>query len=137
MERGELLLSRNQEFTNKTIDITRFFCYNNRRSEFVSAKETRKETSMNITNGMKALKSSWENYRHSDPVIVKKTFSMKDVVYRKNTPECEIWRSEVHFDRDIYMIFLVLAASGAVMYFTVRKLLKKCRECTPDPTCCK
>ena len=81
---------------------------------------------MNITNGKKRLQSAWNKFQNSDPVVVRKTFSMKDVVYRKNTPECEIWRSEVHFDRDIYMIFLVLAVSGAVTYVAARKLWKKC-----------
>lgn len=92
---------------------------------------------MNITNGKNTLKSAWDNFRHSDPVVVRKTFSMKDVVYRKNTPECEIWRSEVHFDRDIYMIFLVLAVSGAVTYVAARRLFKKCRGRVADSVCCK
>ena len=92
---------------------------------------------MNITNGKNAIKSAWDNFRHSDPVVVRKSFSMKDVVYRKNTPDCEIWRSEVHFDRDIYMIFLVLAVSGAVTYVAVRRLLKKCMGCTAEHACCK
>ncbi len=88
--------------------------------------QARKETSMNITNSKKKLQNAWNNFRESDPVVVRKSFSMKDVVYRKNSPECEIWRSEVHFDRDIYMIFLVLAVSGAVTYVTARRLWKKC-----------
>ena len=92
---------------------------------------------MNITNGKNAIKSAWDNFRHSDPGVVRKSFSMKDVVYRKNTPDCEIWRSEVHFDRDIYMIFLVLAVSGAVTYVAVRRLLKKCSKCVSSSACCK
>ena len=91
---------------------------------------------MNITNGKKKLQSAWNSFQHSDPVVVRKTFSMKDVVYRKNSPECEIWRSEVHFDRDIYMIFLVLVISGAVTCVAVRRLWKKCFRCDAETVRC-
>ncbi|MBR4934104.1 MAG: hypothetical protein IKZ03_06565 [Clostridia bacterium] len=92
---------------------------------------------MNITNGKKKLQSAWNSFLHSDPVVLRKTFSMKDVVYRKDSPECEIWRSEVHFDRDIYMIFLVLAFSGTVTYVAARRLWKKCKKCCSDHEACK
>jgi len=55
-----------------------------------------------------------KDYKKSDHLMMRKTFSMKDVLYRKNAPAKELWRSEVAFD-----VKFCLLAAGVVLAFMV------------------
>lgn len=55
-----------------------------------------------------------KDYKKSDHLMMRKTFSMKDVLYRKNAPAKELWRSEVAFDVS-FCLLAVAAVSAFVL----------------------
>ena len=58
---------------------------------------------------------SWNAYKKSDPVMVRKSFQMKDVIYRKSSPGRELWHTEFSFDYDFYA--LIIAAVLVIIAF--------------------
>ena len=52
-----------------------------------------------------------KDYKKKDHLMVRKTFGMKDVLYRKSAPSRELWRSEVAFD--VRFCLLAVAAVSA------------------------
>ena len=55
--------------------------------------------------------------------MVKKTFAMKDVMYRKSSPGRELWHTEVSFDYDFYLLVLALVAALAVVGVVVCRVM--------------
>lgn len=63
----------------------------------------------------------WEDYKKSDPLMMRKSFSVKDVFYRKSKPGKELWRWELSFDCSFYVIVIAaIATLGAVVWFMHR-----------------
>ena len=69
---------------------------------------------MNINNMTKDVTEAIKDYKKSDHLMMRKTFSMKDVLYRKNAPAKELWRSEVSFDVS-FCLLAVAAVSAFVL----------------------
>ena len=65
---------------------------------------------MNINDMTKDVEQALKSYKKSDHMMIRKTFQMKDVLYRKSAPSHEVWRSEVAFD-----VNFCLLAAGAVL----------------------
>ena len=72
------------------------------------------------------MQNALNSLKKADPIIVRKTFSMKDTVYRKSSPSCEMFHSEMEFDHDIYLVFVILAVAGIITYAAVHRLMKRC-----------
>jgi len=45
-----------------------------------------------------------------NPLIVRKKFQMKDVYFRRDLPEQEVFRCELAFDTELYVLLLIAAA---------------------------
>ena len=45
-----------------------------------------------------------------NPLIVRKKFQMKDVYFRRDLPEREVFRCELAFDTELYVLLLIAAA---------------------------
>ncbi len=54
-----------------------------------------------------------DSYKESDPLLMRKKFSVKDVYFRRGCPEHEVFRFEIAFDTEIYVI-LAAVATGAI-----------------------
>lgn len=83
---------------------------------------------MNINKMTQDAEQLWTEYKKSDPIMLKKTFAMKDVFYRKNSPGHELWHTEVSFDYDFYFVALAagVAATAILMAFC-----RMCRSVRP------
>ncbi len=51
--------------------------------------------------------------KSQNPLMVRKKFAMKDVCFRRNTPEVEAFRFEVAFDVEVYAILILLTVLAA------------------------
>ena len=60
-----------------------------------------------------------------DALLVRKKFAMKDVCYRRNQPDCEVFRCELAFDVEMYVIFTMLAALGLWFAWRYARYRKK------------
>ena len=88
-----------------------------------SLRKAGKETSVNINKITSEAGEAWKSYKKKDPIMVKKTFAMKDVMYRKSSPGREIWHTEVSFDYDFYLlVFAIIAAAAAVSILMCRMM---------------
>lgn len=79
---------------------------------------------MNLTKVTNEAGEMWRSFKKKDPVMVKKTFSMKDVMYRKSSPGKEIWHTEVSFDYDFYLLVLALIAVTAAACVIMCKMTR-------------
>lgn len=57
--------------------------------------------------------------------MVRKSLALKDVGYRKHSPERELWHAELAFDYDFYLAVLVFVAALALSVFAMKKMMKK------------
>ena len=71
------------------------------------------------------------DYKKGDHLMVRKTFGMKDVVYKKSEPSRELWKSEVAFDVNFCLfavglvsVFIILCVFAAKMWHFVRRTAK-------------
>ena len=118
--RGSLFYPIPQEFTNKKIDIITDFCYNKIRSDFCFLRRVRgKRKGHFLKVNLKKLSHLSENvikeYKESDPVMVRKAVSVKDIGYRKDDPSRELWHAEMSLDHDFYLATLLIIAGGAIL----------------------
>ncbi len=81
---------------------------------------------MNIEKAAQNAENAWKTFKKSDPVMVRKSFSMKDTAYRKSTPGREVWHAEVSFEQDFYLALLILAAAGIISFVAVRRMWRSC-----------
>lgn len=79
---------------------------------------------MNINKVTHEAGEAWRSYKKKDPIMVKKTFAMKDVMYRKSSPGRELWHTEVSFDYDFYLLVLALVAALAVVGVVMCKMMR-------------
>ena len=56
-----------------------------------------------------------------NPLLVRKKFQMKDVYFRRDLPEREVFRCELAFDTEMYVLLLI---GAAVLFFGI------CRFCS-------
>ena len=78
--------------------------------------------------------SALDRFRADDPLLVRRKFQMKDVCYRKDCPEAELFRWEIAWDAEFTVLLLVLAAAAALFLLKTARLCrrfagrKKCRK---------
>ena len=53
-----------------------------------------------------------DSYKNSDPLIMRKKFSVCDTVYRRDLPEHELLRAELAYDTEFCVLTAVIAASA-------------------------
>jgi len=71
-----------------------------------------------VINTAQVTVEAFDNYKKSNPLLVRKQFQMKDVYFRRNSPKNEILKFELSFDFEQYVIVLLLIASG--MYIVLK-----------------
>ena len=69
---------------------------------------------------------AFDRFRKDNPLIVRKKFEMKDVFFRKDHPETELFRAELAFDTQLYVLLVVLGIGMVWLFYkTVRGLEKR------------
>ena len=80
---------------------------------------------MNIDKTIKQAENAYAAYKHGDPLMVRKTVALKDVGYRKSSPDKELWHAELSFDRDFYFALLVGAVAVTLISMAVCRGAKR------------
>ena len=80
---------------------------------------------MNIDKAIKDAENAYRAYLDGDPLMVRKTMSLRDVAYRKSSPDKEVWHAELSFDRDFCFAFLAGAAVAAIVGVAVCRGAKR------------
>ena len=61
------------------------------------------------------------SYKKNDPVMVKKYVSVKDVAYRKGSPERELWHAELTGEHDFYLMTILAVALVILLYAVCKR----------------
>jgi len=69
----------------------------------------------------KSVMKAAKDYKKSDHLMVRKTFGMKDVVYKKSAPSRELWKSEVAFDVNFCFVAVAAAAAFVILCAVLTK----------------
>lgn len=71
---------------------------------------------------VKEMTSVYDDFRKKHPakdaLCVRKKFAMKDVCFRKDAPDVEVFRWELAFDVELYALMLILCGAG--IWLTIR-----------------
>lgn len=67
------------------------------------------------------------DYKESDPVMVRKCISVKDVGFKKDDPSRELWHAEMSLDHDFYLATLVIAGAAIALSWGVCRIVKSVR----------
>ncbi len=84
---------------------------------------------MNINKTAKEASGLWKDYKRSNPIMLRKSFSMRDAFYRKNSPSKELWHTEVSFDIDQYLVIVALIAILVGLCLICRRATKRMSRC--------
>ncbi len=82
-------------------------------------------------NIVKQSSAAFDRFKNdTNPLMVRKKFQMKDVYFRRDFPEQEVFRCELAFDTELYVLLL---AAVALLVLLLCKLCratrpKKCRK---------
>ena len=52
--------------------------------------------------------SVYDGYKKQNPLMMRKKLSMKDVVYKKDEPDTELFRFELTWDTELYVLLAAL-----------------------------
>lgn len=63
-----------------------------------------------------------------NPLMVRKKFQMKDVYFRRDLPEQEVFRCELAFDTELYVLLLIAAALLLCMICRLCSAVSRARE---------
>ncbi len=63
-----------------------------------------------------------------NPLMVRKKFQMKDVYFRRDLPEKEVFRCELAFDTELYVLLLAAAAILVCVICKMCRAASKARD---------
>lgn len=70
-------------------------------------------------NIVKQSSAAFDRFKNdTNPLMVRKKFQMKDVYFRRDLPEQEVFRCELAFDTELYV--LVLAAVALLVWLSCK-----------------
>ncbi len=52
--------------------------------------------------------SVYDGYKKKNPLMMRKKMAIKDVVFRKNEPDCEVLRFELAWDTELYVLLAAM-----------------------------
>ncbi len=88
-------------------------------------------------NIVKQFSAAFEHFKNdTNPLMVRKKFQMKDVYFRRDLPEQEVFRCELAFDTELYVLLLAAAALSVLLVCRLCRAgrygyagrMKKCRK---------
>ncbi len=94
----------------------------------ISVSDRAKEAARDMTCVYKDFK---KHHCGKDALLVRKKFAMKDVCFRRDQPDVEVFRWELAFDVEMYVLLLILAGAGVWCMWHLsrwKKLHRKMRE---------
>ena len=96
-------------YLSRTTDKIRRFRYTD--SAGIFPQVYRKESQTVGNKLAKQTCAAFDRFRNdANPLIVRKKFQMKDVYFRRDLPEQEVFRCELAFDTELYVLLLIAAA---------------------------
>lgn len=101
-----------------------------------SMKKTLMLAEKKAKSAVRDMTSVYDDFRKKHPcrkdaLLVRKKFAMKDVCFRKDQPDAEVFRWELAFDVELYVLLLVLAGAGVWCmwkYAQCRKIRRRMQE---------
>ncbi len=100
---------RTRLYLFRTTDKMRGFRYTDSAGIFRKYIERNRRTVGNTL--AKQTSAAFDRFRNdANPLIVRKKFQMKDVYFRRDLPEREVFRCELAFDTELYVLLLIAAA---------------------------
>ena len=75
----------------------------------------------NAVQTFRSVSGAFDCFKNDNPLMMRKKFAMKDVFFRKDHPETELFRTEIAFDLELYVILIaLLVTSLCLLLKTVR-----------------
>ncbi|MBE6625971.1 MAG: hypothetical protein E7628_02145 [Ruminococcaceae bacterium] len=74
----------------------------------------------------RAATTAVKKYKKSNPLLVRKKMALKEVYFRKNEPEREVFRLELAFDTEQYVIVALAVCILVMLCCFIRKTAHRC-----------
>ena len=78
-----------------------------------------------IKEASHAATSSVNNFKKSDPILVRKKMELKDIYYRKSEPKKELFRFEIAFDTEQYLVIVAAVCIFVMLWCSIAKSAHK------------
>lgn len=69
--------------------------------------------------------SAYDRFKHDNPLMIRKKFEMKDVMFRHDQPDVEVFRTEIAFDVQLYFILIALLCTAVCIFLKITHYLEK------------
>ena len=66
--------------------------------------------------------SVYDGYKKQNPLMMRKKLSMKDVVYKKDEPDTELFRLELSLDTELYVLLALLLLAVLFAAYKISKI---------------
>lgn len=80
-----------------------------------------------IKTTTRSVSEAYDRFRNDNPLLMRKKFQMKDVWFRRDQPDVELFRTEIAFDVELYVIIIALLAGTAVLFYRIVRCLERQR----------
>ena len=77
----------------------------------------------NVVQTFRSVTGAYDRFKNSNPLLMRKKFAMKDVFFRRDRPDVELFRAEIAFDLELYVIIIAILVGSLCLFLkTVRFL---------------
>lgn len=90
-----------------------------------------------IKTTTRSIASAYDRFKCGSPLMMRKKFEMKDVWFRRDQPDVELFRTELAFDVQLYVILVILLCGTFYLFCRIVKALEKQRIRRLEKKCCR
>jgi len=69
--------------------------------------------------------SVYDGYKKKNPLMARKKLSVKDVVFRRNDPDTELFRLELAWDTELYVLLALLLLLAVLAAWKICGLFRR------------
>lgn len=84
-----------------------------------------------------SVSEAYDRFRNDNPLLMRKKFQMKDVWFRRDQPDVELFRTEIAFDVELYVILVALLAGTVCLFYKIVRCLERQRVRRLEKACCR
>lgn len=89
-----------------------------------------------IQTTARSVSEAYDRFRNDNPLLMRKKFQMKDVWFRRDQPDTELFRTEIAFDVELYVILIALLAGAVYLFYKIVRCLERQRVRRLEKACC-
>lgn len=84
-----------------------------------------------------SVSEAYDRFRHDNPLLVRKKLQMKDVWFRRDQPDVELFRTELAFDVELYVILIAVLVGTVYLFYKIVRCMEQHRVRRLEKKCCR